>query len=267
MVQLELYIREPINFLRTLTLKNSHFADLIWKNEVQPEYQDRLPTELNPYYRHARGEYILANDTTEVDGVQIPNQRIYRRFDEIIYIQSLDTQQQIPFTKETLAKHPKTASLYRIPNSYYTKLCESYPQYSDLIKSIVYPIQEEVWCPRHQRMETLETADNYTIFGYDEDMFQENERTSIYTAINTTLEMIRVRWDVKEFNYEDMFPIVHQGILWHLLYLVIFGQRILNIRTSKVHEFHIWNYLNSKGIGDYRDVITLNQALFLYRDG
>lgn len=266
MVQLELYIREPINFLRTLTLKNSHFADLIWKNEVQPEYQDRLPTELNPYYRHARGEYILANDTTEVDGVQIPNQRIYRRFDEMIYIQSLDTQQQVPFTKETLAKHPKTASLYRIPNSYYTKLCESYPQYSDLIKSIVYPIQEEVWCPRHQRMETFETADNYTVFGYDEDMFQENERTSIYTAINTTLEMIRVRWDVKEFNYEDMFPIVHQGILWHLLYLVIFGQRILNIRTSKVHEFHIWSYLNSKGVGDYRDVLTLNQALFLYRN-
>ena len=266
MVQLELYIREPINFLRTLTLKNSHFADLIWKNDVQPEYQDRLPTELNPYYRHAHGEYILANDTTEIDGVQIPNQRIYRRLDEMIYIQSLDTQQQVPFTKETLAKHPKTASLYRIPNSYYTKLCESYPQYSDLIKSIVYPIQEEVWCPRHQRMETFETADNFTIFGYDEDMFQENERTSIYTAIKTTLEMVRVRWDVKEFNYEDMFPIVHQGILWHLLYLAIFGQRILNIRTSKVHEFHIWSYLNSKGVGDYRDVLTLNQALFLYRN-
>lgn len=266
MVQLELYIREPINFLRTLTLKNSHFADLIWKNDVQPEYQDRLPTELNPYYRHAHGEYILADDTTEIDGVQIPNQRIYRRLDEMIYIQSLDTQQQVPFTKETLAKHPKTASLYRIPNSYYTKLCESYPQYSDLIKSIVYPIQEEVWCPRHQRMETFETADNFTIFGYDEDMFQENERTSIYTAIKTTLEMVRVRWDVKEFDYEDMFPIVHQGILWHLLYLAIFGQRILNIRTSKVHEFHIWSYLNSKGVGDYRDVLTLNQALFLYRN-
>lgn len=266
MVQLELYIREPINFLRTLTLKNSHFADLIWKNDVQPEYQDRLPTELNPYYRHIRGEYILANDTTEVFGVQIPNHRIYRRLDEMIYIQSLDTQQQVPFTKETLAKHPKTASLYRIPNSYYTKLCESYPQYSDLIKSIVYPIQEEVWCPRHQRMETIETADNYTIFGYDEDMFQENERTSIYTALKTTLEMVRVRWDVKEFDYEDMFPIVHQGILWHLLYLTIFGQRILNVRTSKVHEFHIWSYLNSKGIGDYRDVLSLNQALFLYRN-
>lgn len=266
MVQLELYIREPINFLRTLTLKNSHFADLIWKNDVQPEYQDRLPTELNPYYRHAHGEYILADDTTEIDGVQIPNQRIYRRLDEMIYIQSLDTQQQVPFTKETLAKHPKTASLYRIPNSYYTKLCESYPQYSDLIKSIVYPIQEEVWCPRHQRMETFETADNFTIFGYDEDMFQENERTSIYTAIKTTLEMVRVRWDVKEFDYEDMFPIVHQGIIWHLLYLAIFGQRILNIRTSKVHEFHIWSYLNSKGVGDYRDVLTLNQALFLYRN-
>lgn len=266
MVQLELYIREPINFLRTLTLKNSHLADLVWKNDVQPDYQDSLPTELSPYYRHARGEYILADESTEVNGVPIPNTRIYRRLDEMIYIQSLDTQQQVPFTKETLATHPKTASMYRIPNSYYTKLCESYPQYSDLIKSIVYPIQKEVWCPRHQKMETIEEADNFTIFGYDEDMFQENERTSIYTAMKTTLEMIRTRWTVKEFCYEDMFPIVHQAMVWHILYLTIFTQRILNIRTSKVHEFHIWNYLNSKGIGDYRDVLSLNQALFLYRN-
>lgn len=266
MVQLELYLREPINFLRTLTLKNGHFAELARKNDVQPEYQDILPDELNPYYRHVKGEYILENGTTEYNGTLVSNRRLYRRFDEMIYIQSLDTQQQVPFTKETLAEHPKTASMYRIPNTYYTKLCETYPRYSDLIKSIVYPIQEEVWSPRLQRNVTIEEADNYTIFGYDEDMFQENERTSIYTAIKTTLEMIRVRWDVKEFDYEDMFPIVHQAMVWHLLYLTIFGQRILNIRTSKAHEFHIWNYLNSKGLGDYRDVLTLNQALFLYRN-
>lgn len=266
MVQLELYIREPINFLRTVTLKNKHFANLIGKNDVMPEYQEILPDELNPYYRHARGEYILADDTTEVNGVPVSNRKLYSRFDEMIYIQSLDDQTQVPFTKEMLTKHPKTASLYRIPGAYYTKLCSAYPQYSDLIKAIVYPIKESIWCPRHQKYERIEDADNFSIFGYDEEMFQVNERTSIYTALESMLEMVRERWDVAEFNYEDMYPIVHQGILWNLMYLCILGQRILNIRTSRVHEFHLWNYLGSKGIGDYRDVLSLNQALFLYRN-
>lgn len=257
MVQLELYIKEPIDFLRTVTLKNSLFADQILKKDVYPEYQNILPDQLNPYYRHMNGEYILDGDMTEVNGEPVSNRKIYKRLDEMMYITSLDTQQQIPFTKETLAQHPKTASMYRIPSSYYTKLCDKYPQYTDLIKSIVYPINS---------IEEAVSADNMTLLQYDETLLKENERSSIIEALKRTLVMIRERWTVRELAYEDMFSIVHQGIVWQILYLTIFAQRILNIRTSKVHEFHIWSYLASKGLGDYRDVLSLNQALFFYRN-
>lgn len=257
MVQLELYIKEPIDFLRTVTLKNSLFADHILYKDVQLEYQDILPDALNPYYRHMCGEYILDGDTTVVNGKEIPNKDIYKRLDTMMYITSLDTQEQVPFTKEMLNKHPKTASMYRIPGTYYSKLSEKYPQYTDLIKSIVYPINS---------VEDAVAADNLTILQYDENLLKSNERSSILEALNKTLTMIRERWTVREFTYEDMFAVVHQGIIWQLLYLTIFAQRILNIRTSKVHEFHIWNYLTSKGLGDYRDVLSLNQALFFYRN-
>ena len=257
MVQLELYIKEPIDFLRTVTLKNSLFVDHILRNDVQPEYQDVIPDSLNPYYRHMNGEYILDGDTTVVNGKEIKNNEIYRRLDTMMYITSLDTQETVPFTKEMLKKHPKTASMYRIPGTYYSKLCEKYPQCTDLIKSIVYPISD---------INEAISADNFTLLQYDEDLLKSNERSSIIEALNRTLDMIRERWTVKEFTYEDMFAVVHQGIVWQLLYLTIFAQRILNIRTSKAHEFHIWNYLTSKGVGDYRDVMSLNQALFFYRN-
>ena len=257
MVQLELYIKEPINFLRTVTLKNKHFADHCLQHDVMPEFQDNFPDELNPYYRHLNGEYILREDSTVVNGKSYPNSRIYVKFDKMIYTKSLDTQEVIPFTKETLVQHPKTAALYRIPSDYYSKLCDSYPEQSDLIKAIVYPISS---------IEEAIAADNLTILACDEDMFQDNERMSIRMAIDKLLAMVKTRWWVNEFVYEDMYAITHQALLWHLMYLTIFGQRILNIKTSRAHQFHIWSYLNSKGISDHRDILTLDQSLFLYRN-
>lgn len=350
MVQLEIYIKEPINFLRTVTLKNQHFAEHILKKDVHGEFQDILPEELNPYYRHLHGDYILENGYTDVNGTTYPNKRIYLCFDEMMYTQSLDTQEVIPFTKEMLYKHPKTAAQYRIPNDYYSKLCDKYPAQVDLIKAIVYDIftpftdiyrveqdgsktllvtaaeqrsgnigypmvknGTNIFVPisnsydldktiyrkslnpdkvPHQvvvsesdlaqrlvdvhgrplsslRRKTYEDpikSQNLTMLGYDENMFQINEQRSIYTALNNLLEMVRERWWVDEFTYEDMYSITHQAILWHLMYLTIYSQRILNIKTSRVNNFHIWNYLNSKGLDDYRDILSIDQALFLYRN-
>ena len=59
MVQQELYLNEVFNFLRTVTIFNSYFADQVWMNSVSELYFNRLPTMMNPYYRHLNGEYIL----------------------------------------------------------------------------------------------------------------------------------------------------------------------------------------------------------------
>ena len=97
-------------------------------------------------------------------------------------------------------------------------------------------------------------------------MLQDNEYVSIINAIQSTLDVIRSRWDVKEYVFEDMYPIVQQSLIWYVLYYTIITQRIKNIRTASVHEWHIWEYLKSKGISDYRDVLSFKQALFLYKN-
>lgn len=257
MVQNELYLTEPIQFLRTCTIKNTYLALMSRNNDVTPEFQDSLPEKLLPYYRHMRGEYILRDGETEVYGVLLPNTRIYTKFDTQMYVRSWDTTEEIELSRAQLEKHSKTAEWYRIPNAEYFKLCTKYPTQSDLIKNIVYPIPDDV---------DPTEAENFTLLNCDTDLLEENERVSIISAINKFLESVRVRWDVKEFCFEHLYPIAFQDVLWNQLYNCIMTQRILNIRTSSVCSYHIWEYLKSRGLKDYRDVLSKKKALFLYRN-
>jgi hypothetical protein len=78
--------------------------------------------------------------------------------------------------------------------------------------------------------------------------------------------MFRVRWDVREFSYEEYYPITQWAALWATLPVVIIGQRVANLKTSSTHSSHIWEYLTSNGLGDYRSVLTRDQELFLYKN-
>lgn len=257
MVLLEQYLKEPIYFLRTVTLKNKYFADQMLATDVNEAYQNILDQADTPYYKHLNGEYILKDGYTSINEIPVSNKMIYTKFDTMMYIMSLDTQKEIAFTKANLKKHPKTASWYRMPNSYFFKLCDRYPTQTDLIKSIIYPVED---------IDAAIQAENFTILNYDKSLLQDNEYVSIINAIQSTLDVIRSRWDVKEYVYEDMYAVVQQSLIWYVLYYTIIAQRVKNIRTASVHEWHIWEYLKSKGIADYRDVLSFKQALFLYKN-
>lgn len=257
MVQLGIYLREIIYFLRTTTLKNQYFADHALIHGVTDQYQEQLPVELNPYYRNLAGEYILLEESTLMNDQLIPNKKIYTRFNEMMYIISLDTLETIEFTKANLIAHPKTAVLYKIPSNYYFSLCNKYPDQHDLIKAIVYPIPSLI---------EATMAPNLSLLNYDATVLASNERDSLIGALISTLAYLRRRWDVKEYVYEELYSIEHQGIIWLILYLSLFVQRITNIRTNQTHPYHIWEYLQSKGLGDYRRILSIKQQLFLYRN-
>lgn len=257
MVLLEQYLKEPIYFLRTITLKNKYFADQLLSNDVKEHYQMLLDQKDTPYYKHLSGDYILEDGFTEVNGSLVSNKMIYNKFDTLMTIVSLDTQKEIAFTKANLLLHPKTAAWYRMPNSYYFKLCDRYPTQTDLIKSIVYPVTD---------IDAAIKADNFSMLNYDRSMLQDNEYVSIINALNNTLTLIRTRWDVKEYTFEDMYAVVQQSLIWYILYYTIIVQRVQNIKTASVHEWHIWEYLKSRGLGDYRDVLSFKQSLFLYKN-
>lgn len=110
------------------------------------------------------------------------------------------------------------------------------------------------------------SAPNYSLLCYDIYLLQENERESILATLRQTLAIYLDRWDVAEFSYEEYYPMLSWSILWYHLPVALLAQRISNLRTGAVHTTQIWEYLQSKGLGDYRTILDLEQQLFLYKN-
>lgn len=255
MLQTSLFLNEIVNFLRTVTIKNIHLADIVKSNSVTLAAQEWISDDMHPYYRHLHGEYILSDDTTN----DIPNSQLYTKFDTMMQITAFDNlvSEQINFTKENLALYPKTAAEYRVPNSRYFTLCERYPDQIDLIKAIVYPIPSK---------EVAISAKNFSLLSYDANLLQETERAVLIKKLTDTLAYLRTRWDVKEFCYEEYYPLLQWSSIWYSLFTVLLGQRVENIKTINVHPTQIWEYLISKGLRDYRTILSIKQQLFLYKN-
>ena len=235
--QIESYRNEIFNFLRTVTIKFEPFAYLMGRDYMDEYGLSDPHGDWNPYYQNLIGEYST-NDT---------RMTVYSLEDEI----------DVPYDKNLLTKYPKTAALYRIPNSEYTTLEERYPENIGLIRTIAYPVKD---------METALKAPNLSLLAYDASLLEMNERESLIGALEDYLDMMRTRWYIPEYTYEDMYSTTFWICLWQHLPLVLLVQRIKNIGTPYVHSFHVWESLISKGLADYRDVLTTSQANWLYRN-
>lgn len=235
--QFDSYHSEIFNFLRTVTIKFEPFSSLIGEsllNNVNPS----LDIENNNYYyKRLLGEYIPG--------------------DTDIYVNSVDTGEQIVFSKENLKNHPKTATIYKIPNVEYNLLCKRYPDQVDLIKSITYPVES---------INILKNSPDMCYIRGDTSLLQTTEVASIIQGINNFLTIARNRWWVKEYCFEEGYAVAFYNLVWQLLPLVCFTTRMTNIKTSNAHIYHIWEYLKSKGLEDYRDILSIKQSLFFYRN-
>ena len=286
MIKIELYIKEITRFLSTMTIKNNYFKDQMEEQWVADAYRGKLSNNAHPYYRHLLGDYILKDLSTfrsvsgissdemsdeevcskyglslytDIGGIIVPNSELYTQFDDLVMIRSVDTKTPVPFTKKMLSdeQHQKTATLYRMPSRYYEKIRTRFSAQADIIKAIVYPVAS---------LEDCVKAPNYSLISCDLTQLKENERSSMYSCVCETLAVIQRRWDVPEFVYEDLYALSIQAKIWDILLLALMEQRIKNVRTSATHEYHIWEYLKSKGCDDYSDVLSLKQAIFLYRN-
>lgn len=240
---IDLYRKEIFNFLRTVTIKFEPFAYAMGRAYMDKYGIANPHGAWNPYYIHLAGEYTaeeLANN-------------------DVIYVYTIEREEpeRIILTKDIVNTNPKTAKLYRLPNDEYLHLEEQYPHYRGLLRCIVYPIKS---------MEEAITAPNLTLLGYDASLLEINERESIIKCIKDFLDMVRTRWWIEEYTYEDMYATTFWAMMWQMLPAVLLNQRFMNIKTPYVHSFHVWEYLKSKGLGDYRDVLTLDQSLWLYRN-
>ena len=240
---IDLYRKEIFNFLRTVTIKFEPFAYLMGDDYMNMHGLTNPHGKWNPYYIHLAGEYTA----TELAAGKVMH----------VYTVEHELPEDVIFDKNLKKTNPKTAALYKIPNDEYFHLEEQYPDYVGLLRCMVYPVPS---------IDAALAAPNLTLLAYDDSLLEVNERESIVKRLKEFLDLVRNRWWIEEYTYEDMYAITFWGMLWQLLPMVLLEQRFNNIKTPYVHSFHVWEYLKSKGLGDYRDILTTNQALWLYRN-
>lgn len=235
--QLNTYSQEIFNFLRTVTIKFTPFAYNMGESYMNAHGLASPDFEENPYYQTLVGNY---SDT-----------------DTRMMVTTVEDGSLVEYNRTLIETYPQTAALYRIPNKEYFTLEEKYPENIGLIRTIAYPVVD---------IETAIAAPNLSLLAYDDSLLETNEREDLITCLKDFLKMVRTRWWVDAYVYEELYPVVFWSILWQQLPLLLLSRRFKNIKTPYVHSYHIWEYLQSKGLSDYRDVLTNKQATWLYRN-
>lgn len=303
MIQSDLYTNEILQFLRTLTIKNIWFAFEYLKSYAKSVHltTDQVSPFSNPYYHNLCGFYtsndtaiILDNGVTltaeyaeenqyAINRLQLPN----KAYDNLCrkYPQQVDlikailypvvvTNDEIAYVTETLINN-NTVSF-------------TDPSAIDIVQNVFAPddIEARATIPvalsalgtdtagltttqlikRAAKLYKVITAPNLSVFAYDELLLEEWERNSIINAINEFLSYIKRRWYVAEFTNERLYGAAIWNVLQYYLITHLHMQRIKNIKTPSVHSYHIWEYLRSRGFGNFSHILNREQQLYLYNN-
>lgn len=235
--QYDIYRRKVLDLTRTLVIKSSASADAINRELVAlgHEVHDGDP-ESWKYYLHLAGEY--------------------HQTDNLMTIKSLDTLEEIPFTKNSLANHLATTREYREFGTYYRTLVERYPDQEDLIRGILNPVD---------MMTAIEAVDGQILY-YDSDLVESNEENLIPKLENWCIVFSR-RWFVSAYALvDDLYVPAHLAAMYMLIPSVVMNIRLGNCHTNYAHSYHIREYLASHQKLDWAvDYMTKKQMLWLYR--
>ena len=211
---------------------------------------------INDYIRLNYGDIVDLQDSTSWKYYKnISGQ--YHPLDRLMTVTSLDSLEEIPFTKETLAIHTATARAYQFDTRYYYSLVNEYPDQESLIKGILYPAD----------IHLAISADVGTILAYPSDLVEPHEITLIPELERYLKTYIR-RWDVKAFNMTDsLYAVTQHAIMYLNMLPKLINLRAKRCKTYEAHSFHIKQYLASHGkLDEYYPYMTLKQALYLYRN-
>lgn len=232
------YRQEIQRLLMSMTIKYTPLSDLYNQNLKLKGYpvDDRDPLSWK-YYVNLQGLYHVS--------------------DTPMHIRSLDTGKTVLFSKETLATHRATRDAYVPGDPFYQDILNRFPEQADLIKSIVYPVEDIG--------HALEAPD-LTLLQYDRTILDELEQSLLIQDLITHLDYIRSRWYQLFLDHEIYYTLAFWGSLWQNITGALFTFRTTYIRTAFAHDFHVQAYLESRGIDVFQGVLTRDQIMFLYRN-
>ena len=235
-----LHVQEIIDFLDSVVIKFDPIVTLV---NNQTEYlnlsdYDEYDQLTHPYYRILAGDASLAHTT--------------------IYGYLPIEKTEIPLTRDNLNHNPEMADFYQIKANV-DALIKRYPIDAFLIKRILNPVKDVLAATTSSNLTLLETVHSDTYLN-------QYERDDLIFFTKSFLKDFDYRWYINVFEYENLYPIVFWSMMWYLLPLVLLTRRITNVRTNRVHPFHIWEYLNSVGFIGYQGYLSRDQETFLYRN-
>ena len=234
------YIDDTFKLASTLTIKSQDSIDRI--NELLIlKYGNNAVDPNNPaswkYYLNICGNYHFT--------------------DTMMRVTSVDTLQEIDFTKENLEIHTDTKIFYQYGTEYYYRLIEQYPNQEQLILGILYPA----------KLDIAIAASDGTILSYNKELVEPHEET-LLTELEQWIKNYLVRWHVRAFYHSDsLYATAQHAQLYLQLVPRILNLRLRRCKTPEAHTFHIKNYLASHGRLDrFLPYMTLKQKLFFYRN-
>lgn len=233
----DMYRKEIANYVSTMTIKYSHFDELM-QARLLKVFGTKIanPTE-SPYYLNLAGEYSP--------------------LDEQMYVWSLEKLKMVPFNRQLWTDYPSTAGLYTFGSENYIWLCKKYPNQVGLIKQICYPIPS---------IEEAYAASDFTILRHEPGFLQANEQDILYTAAKEILQYVSERWYIFLYYNEDQYPLVFFSQLLLNLYQGLLKARIEAQDTYAVHSMHVWDRLEANGLLPYESILSDSQARWFYRN-
>lgn len=182
----------------------------------------------------------------------------YHGTDEMMTVTSLDTLEEINFTKENLVNHTATQAAYGTFNSrYFYSLLDRYPDQVQLIQGILSYADIN---------EAVAAADG-TILSYPTALVEPQEQTLIMD-LQGFIQRHLVRWNVQAYGLTDsLYNVSYHAQLYLTLLPKLLNLRLYRCKTNEAHSFHIRQYLAShNGLDRFLPFMTLKQALFFYRN-
>lgn len=238
--QYAIYVEDTIKLVSSMVIKSNAVIETMNRylvNVFGDKYFNKADPKSWRYYKHITGEYHAV--------------------DKEMYVTSLDTFEEILFSKANLKIHKATAKGYSYGTRYYSDIISRFPAQELLIKGIINPVDYAT---------ALKAVDG-EIIGYQTNLVELNEY-SLIINIQTWLNAYWLRWYNGQYSISDsLYLTTFLGIMYVQLVPAIIALRLEACKTNEAHSYHYTSYLVSRGLkAESVNYLTVKQALWLYRN-
>lgn len=181
----------------------------------------------------------------------------YHETDEPMMIRSLDTDDEILFSKENLKTHINTFREYSRGEYWFKRLSERYPAQPVLIRGILSPISPD---------ETI-GAEDYKILRYNQKLVLANE-TQLIPKLQTFIKAeVEQTFNNEYLITDDLMLSLVVKLLYADIIKGIHTIRIEDMYTRHSHDFYIWSHIDSFGeYSQYKNSLSFEQTMWLFRN-